>query len=1058
MARPPVLWLIPRHWPLRIKLALLAMLIVALGVGALSSYVVRGLRQDFEHVVATGQASTADFVARTIDRELNLRTGLLQTMAKPVGELLHKDPRQLQAYLADRRLAQEVFSRDIYVLSKDAIRVAEAPARGTIGTRYLDSAYFKEVMATGKAVIKPLLGRFSRQPVLVVAVPLFAADGSIAGVLCGSELITAGSPFHFAGIARNGESGGFHILSLKDRLFVTSTDAARILSPFPATGLNPLFDKRLQGYLGPGVIVNSRGQENFSVAARTSATDWLVVAYLPTAEAFLPLRGVGIRIYSGAVLVALLAGLSFWLLVRRELRPLEAAAQRLGASGGSAIAEPPLKVSGSIEIRQLLSNFNSMQQHLQERNALIRHEHEQLEATIAQCREIEAALLDRDFKLSAIINHSPAALSLKHPDGRYALANPNLQRIHHLSETEIIGKTDFDLYPEDSARQFRANDDLVLGSMTRQTIEERLVVDGEPRVFRAHIFPVVDASGQARFICRIALDITAHKQTEAALLQFNQELESKVEARSRKIADLYKLLNEVLEALPFGVVVYDENRKLVLRNHLFAELLNYPGELFEKEGLGFADLVRVNAERGDYPGQTYEEALSGFVHMMESRQTVSFERKQAHGTYLEIKGQPISSGWTLLTYTDITAHKLAEHVIEEAKAAAEATSRAKSAFLANMSHEIRTPMNGILGMTHLLRRHDDLTPRQAALLDKIMVSAKHLLGIINDILDLSKIEADKLTLEETDFALADVIHSSLAVISESIAAKGLEVSIDLSGVPSFLRGDPTRLSQVFVNYLANAVKFTERGSISLSGSVLDEEPDRYLLRFAVSDTGIGMTEAQRTRLFEAFEQADSSTTRKYGGTGLGLAIARRIVGLMGGTVGVESTPGLGSCFWMTAWLGKRQSEIVPDTIGWPAEGAETRLRQRHGGKRVLLAEDEPINQEVALMFLRDAGLSPDLARNGHEAVRLARESRYDLILMDVQMPELDGLEATAAIRRLPGYGAVPILSMTANAFLEDRNKCLAAGMDDFIAKPVDPDVLFATILDWLGKATTSSSA
>ena len=1056
MALQSALALSPRHWPLRMKLALCAMLTVALGVGLLSSYVVSGLRQDFEHVVAAEQATTADFVARTIDRELNLRTDLLQSISPTVGPLLHGDPRQLQAYLADRLLTPKVFNRGIYVLSRTGVRIAEAPARGTVGTRYLDAAYFQEVMTTGKAVIKPLLGRFSHQPVLVVAVPLYAADGSIAGVLCGSELISSGSPFHFAGIAHNGESGGFHILSLKERLFVTSTDATRILSPFPAPGINPLFDKRLQGYLGPGVIVNSRGQENLSVAARISATDWLVVAYLPTAEAFLPIRGVGSRIYSGATLVALLAGLSFWLLVRRELQPLEAAARRLGESGSGKDTETPLPVRGSIEIRQLLSNVNGMQQRLQEQNALIRHEQAQLEATVEQCREIEAALLDRDFKLSAIINHSPAALSLKHTDGRYALANPNLQRIHHLDEAEIIGKTDFDLYPEDSARQFRANDALVLGSMTRHSIEERLVVDGEPRTFMAHMFPVVDAGGEARFICRIALDITARKQAEAALLQLNQELESKVEARSRKIADLHSLLNEVLEALPFGVVVYDENRKLVLRNHLFAELLDYPPELFEQEGLGFSDLVRINAERGDYPGQTFQDALSGFIQMMEDRQTHAFERRQSNGTHLEIKGQPISGGWTLLTYTDITAHKLAEQTIEEAKAAAEATSRAKSAFLANMSHEIRTPMNGILGMTHLLRRHDDVSPRQAGLLEKIMVSARHLLGIVNDILDLSKIEADKLTLEDTDFALADVVQSSLAVIGESIAAKGLEVRIDLTGVPSSLRGDPTRLSQVFVNYLANAVKFTEHGRISLSGSVLDEQADRYLLRFAVSDTGIGMTEAQRMRLFEAFEQADNSTTRKYGGTGLGLAIARRIVGLMGGTVGVESVPGRGSCFWMTAWLGKGQHEIAADTIGWPTEDAETRLQQRHGGKRILLAEDEPINQEVALMFLRDAGLAPDLARNGREAVRLAQENAYALILMDVQMPEMDGLEATATIRRLPAYAAVPILSMTANAFVEDRNKCLAAGMDDFIAKPVDPDALFATILGWLEKPAPRS--
>ena len=1040
-------------WSLGMKLALAAMLIVVIGLGALSYYVVAGLRQDFERVVVTEQATTAAFVARAIDRELNLRINILQMLSEPVSKLLRDNPRQLPSYLADRTLTQKIFSRDIYLLSKDGVRIAEAPARGTVGNTYLDSPYFKEVMATGRTVVKPLLGRFAKQPVLIVAVPLFAADGSISGVLCGSELIVEGSPFHFSGETRNGASGGFHILSLKDRLFVTSTDPSRTLSPFPAAGVNPLFDKRLQGHLGAGVAVNSRGQENLSVAAQINAADWLVVAYMPTAEAFVPIRGVTTRIYTGAILVALLAGLLLWLLVRRELEPLEAAARRLGETERNEIIEEPLAVGGSGEIRQLLINFNSMQQRLLEQNAVIRREHTKLEGSIAQCKEIEAALLDRDFKLSAIITHSPAALSLKHPDGRYALANPNLQRIHHLSEAEIIGKTDFDLYAEDSARRFRANDDLVLSSMARQSIEEILLVDGKPRIFMAHMFPVVDAKGQARFICRIALDITDRKQAEAALQLLNNELESKVEARSRKIADLYRLLNEVLESLPFGVVVYDENRQLIFRNLLFAKLLNYPPELFEKQGLGFADFVRFGSERGDFPGLSFEDALSGFVRMMQSRETVCFERRQSDGTHLEIRGQPISAGWTLFTYTDITAHKQTERALEEAKVAAEIANRGKSAFLANMSHEIRTPMNGILGMTYLLRRNDDLTPQHAGQLDKILLSAKHLLRIINNILDLSKIEADKLVLEDADFLLADVVQASLAVVGEAITAKGLELSIDLSSVPSSLRGDSTRLSQIFVNYLANAVKFTKHGRITLSGKLLDEQPDGYLLRFSVSDTGIGMTEAQKERLFEAFVQADNSTARKYGGTGLGLIIARRIAELMGGTVGVESKPGQGSCFWMTAWLGKGQTALVSaETSGWPAESAENQLRQQHCGKRVLLAEDEPINQEVALMLLQDAGLSPDLARNGHEALCLAKDNDYALILMDMQMPEMDGLEATSSIRKIPGYAAVPILSMTANAFVDDRKKCLEAGMDDFIAKPVDPDALFETILHWLNKS------
>ena len=431
---------------------------------------------------------------------------------------------------------------------------------------------------------------------------------------------------------------------------------------------------------------------------------------------------------------------------------------------------------------------------------------------------------------------------------------------------------------------------------------------------------------------------------------------------------------------------------------------------------------------------------------------------------IEIEAEKHILGFT----TDVTERRQAdaeleryrrrlEAMVEErtyelglAKEQAERASRAKSAFLANMSHEIRTPLNAVIGLTYLMQR-DSTEPRIKGRLGRVANSAQHLLTVINDILDISKIEAEKLSLQEIDFGSAQLLAETLGMVEFKAHDKGLRLSSEIApNLPPALRGDPLRLQQILLNFLSNAIKFTEHGHVVLRARLVDQQADSVLVGFEIEDTGIGIPAEAQTRLFNLFEQADDSTSRRYGGTGLGLAISRQLARLMGGETGMQSTPGQGSTFWMTARL--RLADSVPQALIATVD-AETEIKTTRSGARILLVEDDPMNREVALDQLASAGLAADVAENGQIAVEMATTTVYDLILMDMQMPVMNGLEASRLILAQPGRSTAVIVAMTANAYAEDRSACLDAGMVDYLSKPVELPALHAVLLHWLPATT-----
>ena len=559
----------------------------------------------------------------------------------------------------------------------------------------------------------------------------------------------------------------------------------------------------------------------------------------------------------------------------------------------------------------------------------------------------------------------------------------------------------------------------------------------------------------APILCEVTLKRIDYEDTYIIIV-YIRDLRAEIEAQAavREVTERNKIM---IDVTPIGFVFFDDEFKVVDCNPAALSLFGIPNiqlfiELFfnfspeyQKNGILSSDGYKTNMQKAFNDGRLIFE----WDHL-----TASGDKLPVEVTFVRVE---YNRSYRIAGYfRDLREHRamlgemqIAEQELRKAKELAEESAKVKSEFLANMSHEIRTPMNGILGLTNLAMKNE-ISDSQKAYLTKIDQSAKSLLRILNDILDFSKIEAGKLTIEKAEFRVDSVLNEIRNILAFSVEQKGIDLIVNISEKLDFnVVGDSLRLQQIILNLTGNAIKFTHEGAVTVSVDVNEKHNNTSTaeLLFSVKDTGIGMTKEQTAKIFGAFDQADSSTTRKYGGTGLGLAISKSLIELMGGHIWLDSEPGVGTTFFFTVELSVGESRELTDTDN--NDGDVFAVPEELLGARILIAEDNEINQLIAIEYINNAGFTYDIANNGAEAVKMVEQNNYRLILMDIQMPEMDGLTATKIIRSDSRFDHIPIVAMTANAMQGDKDRSISVGMDDHITKPFIPKLMLETICYWL---------
>jgi len=688
--------------------------------------------------------------------------------------------------------------------------------------------------------------------------------------------------------------------------------------------------------------------------------------------------------------------------------------------------------------------------------------------------------------LMLAVEQSPNAMIMTNQENIIEYVNPALENITGFKVNELIGRSVREILKsgETPAHVYKELwESLGQGKPWKGQFKNK-TKSGRMISVDSHIWPIKDADGQGVHYLSIQEDVTEKLIMLEELDTYRKHLEDLVAVRTAELQQAKELAEE-------HVAIIRESKDRLLEHEEFLTTIadNIPSRVaYWDRGLichfanssyakwfGFDSHEMIGKSMSDAKNKIVLEMRMARIEAAFSGEPQSFETEThsrpgkieySYTHYIpDVKNGDVVGIFVLTS--DITKLKKAEFdlrdsntELEKALTAATAANIAKGQFLANMSHEIRTPLNGVIGLTTLLQRRIT-DPDNVEVLRKIAQSGKHLLTIINDILDLSKIESGKMEIITDTFRIKDVLNTTLSMTSSPIDDKNVKIISEISShIPEYVTGDHIRIKQCLIKYLSNAVKFTKRGTITLRVRKLDQpndKPDHIAIRFEVEDTGIGIPLGAQKRLFSDFEQAENTTDRKFGGTGLGLAITRKLAIMMGGNADFRSSPGKGSLFWFDVKLGVPVEQSDSAEIYTDIAVLERTLSEQFKDARILMAEDNKTNQDVVIGMLDDVGMKAVVVENGRQAVDTLETRVFDLILMDMQMPIMDGLTAARMIRCYPSCKTVPIVALTANSYDEDFQKCIDAGMNDHLGKPVLPEVFYATLLKWLSASRNTET-